>query len=96
MCSPSQIFNGQCPSHIETSQLICPANQLTGFYVGGTLTVKELNLKIESKLQPTRFHSDSIPKNLPKFVRKFTIVKFSKVLSDFEKHKLKCFLLALH
>ena len=35
-------FNGQCPSHIETSQLICSANQLTDFYVRGTLTVKGL------------------------------------------------------
>ena len=35
-------FNGQCPSGIETSQLICSANQLTGFYVRGTLIVKGL------------------------------------------------------
>ena len=35
-------FNGQCSSHIETSQLICRANQLTGFYVRGTLAVKRL------------------------------------------------------
>ena len=33
---------GQCPSHIETSQLICRANQLTGFYVRWILTVKGL------------------------------------------------------
>ena len=26
-------FNEQCPSHIEASQLICPADQLTGFYM---------------------------------------------------------------
>ena len=38
----SKPFNGQCPSHIETSQLICRANQLTGFYVRGTLTIKGL------------------------------------------------------
>ena len=38
-------FNGQCPSHIETSQLICRANQLTGFYVRRTLTVKWLKRK---------------------------------------------------
>ena len=30
-------------SHIEISQLICPANQLTGFYMRGTLVVKGLN-----------------------------------------------------
>ena len=27
----------QCSHHIETSQLICSANQLTGFYMMGTL-----------------------------------------------------------
>ena len=27
---------------METSQLICRANQLTGFYVRGTLTIKGL------------------------------------------------------
>ena len=37
-----QPFNGQCPSHIETSQLICRANQLTGFYMRGTLVDKGL------------------------------------------------------
>ena len=29
-------------SHIETCQLICRANQLAGFYISGTLVVKEL------------------------------------------------------
>ena len=32
----------QCSHHIETSQLICRANQLTGFYMMGTLVVKVL------------------------------------------------------
>ena len=35
-------FNNQCSHHIETSQLICSANQLTGFYMIGTLVVKGL------------------------------------------------------
>ena len=30
--------------HIETSQLICCAKQLTGFYMNGTLVVKRLKL----------------------------------------------------
>ena len=38
----NQPFNGQCSHHIETSQLICSANQLTGFYTMGTLAVKGL------------------------------------------------------
>ena len=36
-------FNDQCPHHIETSQLICSANQLTGFYMMETLVVTRLN-----------------------------------------------------
>ena len=32
----------QCSSHIETNQLVCSANQLTGFYMRGTLVVKGL------------------------------------------------------
>ena len=33
----------QCSHHIETSQLICSANQLTGFYMMGTLVDKWLS-----------------------------------------------------
>ena len=33
----------QCCSHIETSQLICIANQLTGFYRRPTLAFNELS-----------------------------------------------------
>ena len=33
----------QCSHHIETGQLICSANQLTGFYMMGILVVKWLN-----------------------------------------------------
>ena len=36
-------FNDQCSHHIETSQLICSANQLISFYMMGTLVVKGLN-----------------------------------------------------
>ena len=35
-------LNDQCSHHIETSQLICRADQLTGFYMMGTLVVKGL------------------------------------------------------
>ena len=35
-------FNDQWSHHIETSQLICSANQLTGLYMMGTLVVKGL------------------------------------------------------
>ena len=36
-------FNDQCSHHIETSQLICSENQLSGFYIMGSLVVKGLN-----------------------------------------------------
>ena len=32
----------QCCPHIETSQLICPPNQLTGFYIRATLALNGL------------------------------------------------------
>ena len=32
----------QCCPHIETSQLICTANQLTSFYMGETLALNRL------------------------------------------------------
>ena len=35
-------FNYHCFHHIETSQLVYRANQLTGFYMMGTLVVKRL------------------------------------------------------
>ena len=44
----AQPSNNQCFHHIETSQLICRANQLTGFYIMGAMIVKGLkNLQIK-------------------------------------------------
>ena len=40
----SKTFIDQCSHHIETSQLICSANQLTGIYMIGTLFVKRLRI----------------------------------------------------
>ena len=39
------------PYHIETSLLICSANQLTGFYMMGTLVVNGLNQPEEEDYQ---------------------------------------------
>ena len=48
MTSP---FNDQCSHYVETRQLICRANQLTGFYMMETLAVKRLRDTIlEGKL----------------------------------------------
>ena len=41
---PYQLFFDGGPYHIETSQLICSANQWTGFYMTGTSVTKELIL----------------------------------------------------
>ena len=38
----SQPIKCQCCPHIETSQLICTANQLTGFYMRATLAFNGL------------------------------------------------------
>ena len=44
----TSLFIGQCSQHIELSQLICAANQLTGFYIMGTSANKGLkNDKVE-------------------------------------------------
>ena len=39
----SQPIKCQCCPHVENSQLICCANQLTGFYRRATLTLKGLS-----------------------------------------------------
>ena len=44
-CENNLPFNDQCSHHIETSQLICSANQLTGFYIMEILVVKMLMAK---------------------------------------------------
>ena len=36
-------FNNQCSPHIESSWLICFANEMTHFDMMGTLVVKEIN-----------------------------------------------------
>ena len=41
-------FNNQCFHHIETNQLICTANQLTGFYMRATLPFNGLNMQASS------------------------------------------------
>ena len=38
----NQLFHDGGPYHIETSLLICRANQLTGFCMIGTFAMKEL------------------------------------------------------
>ena len=54
------LFNDQCSHHIETSQLICRRNQLTGFYMMETLVVKRLILKWNSATIPNEQGSISI------------------------------------
>ena len=41
----NQPFNDQCSHHIEISQLICSANQMTDFYMMGTLLVTSLRFQ---------------------------------------------------
>ena len=49
-----QPFNDQCSHHIETSQMICSANQLVGFYMIETLIVKGLKRNIKFFLAMTK------------------------------------------
>ena len=60
-------FNDQCSHHIETSQLICSANQLTGFCMIGALVFKRLTgTAMETAMAPdyTDFFMDNFEQNL--------------------------------
>ena len=46
LSSPYNPLTNNVPHHIETSQLICRANQLADFYLMGELVVKGLKMKI--------------------------------------------------
>ena len=48
-------IKGQCSPHIETSQLICTANQLTGFYMRATLALNWLTNRKNSAMYLTHF-----------------------------------------
>ena len=50
---------------VETSQLICSANQLTGFYIMATLAFNELMLNwyignVKTRLGPNSRHSTAL------------------------------------
>ena len=47
----------QCCPNIETSLLIYCANQLTGFYMGATLSLNGLTLKKTRENEPNNFSS---------------------------------------
>ena len=60
--------NDQCSCYTETCQLICRANQLTGFYIMGTLVVKGLTPTIaarvtETNLQPSQISVTGLSKS---------------------------------
>ena len=44
LCRYLTLDTDQCPSYIETSQLICSVNQMTGFYMRGALVIKGLKV----------------------------------------------------
>ena len=46
----------QCCPHIETSQLICTANQFTGFYMRATLTFNGINTVDQSTIHKKLRH----------------------------------------
>ena len=52
-CIAYLTFTDQCPSHTETSQLICRANQLSCFNLRGTLVVKGLR-GLWPKMNPSK------------------------------------------
>ena len=50
-----ELIKRQSCHHIETSQLICSANQMTGFYMMATLAFNELNKKAKQLSMKVRF-----------------------------------------
>ena len=82
----SKPFNDQWFLHIGTSQLICRADQLTGFYMRVTLIVKGLKFwKIDEKsrrssppypwlVQKNRFHKQSWKSKTKTFVLKNSFI----------------------
>ena len=56
------------PYHVETSQLICTANQLTVFFMTGTLVVLKSSKVLKSYLEnQSRRHITYFPRNGTKF-----------------------------
>ena len=51
MVTCTQPIKCQCYPHIETSQLICIVNQLTGFFMRETLALNGLNKSSESRIE---------------------------------------------
>ena len=47
----------QCCPHIETSQLICTANQLTGFYLKATLALNGLKWLTPNTITDRQFNA---------------------------------------
>ena len=50
LCVLVNLFYDECSDHVEPSQLICSANQLTGFYMMGVLVVKRLTWCISQNI----------------------------------------------
>ena len=49
----------QCSHHTETSQLICRANQLTGFCMMGPVVVKGIRSMVKMKLHTSFENSEN-------------------------------------
>ena len=62
-----------CP-HIETSQLICHANQLTGFYMRATLALDRLSTYAKSSEKLTKIPSDTY---------RYKMLVFQKILRTY-------------
>ena len=51
-----QLFHERGLYHIESSPLICTANQCSGFYMVGTPAMKNLNKHVSVNLKFANFH----------------------------------------
>ena len=80
-------FNDQCSHHIETGQLICRANQLTGFYMMRTLVVKRL--KYQSITHDSR-HWTQIEYTLRRHQGMSIYVQFTPCVQGERLNDVKC------
>ena len=73
-----QSIKYQCYPHIETSQLICCANQLTGFYMRPTLALNGLNTSSHKRLLEDFFENSQNSH----FTEHFLMGSFIRILYD--------------
>ena len=80
-CESFNPLTTNVPHHIETSQLICNANHLTGFYILGTLIVN--GLKTAFFTEPLRTTASEFSEAYSELCRSSKMERFVEIVSGF-------------